>query len=489
MGTIRFFLRHDKPDKDGKRPIQLTYQISQRRERFQTKERVWPQCWDQENQKAKYLDRKAAKIQLPGKAYSELPTDKEIESINNYLKSLVILIRNQEKKRELENIIEYSPKEIVDVLRSFKPKLKTECPSNNVFDYIDRYIEEHKAIREPGSLQVYRSLKTHLLAFQKQKNFKIAFSDLDSSFFRKFQTFLSVPRKEKREIRLSKKKKKTTLSDKRKAKDKKPEDKFRIISLNNTTIAKQLSTLKTFIGYAKAEKIKISDDYKNFKIKKPNLEVIALTNEEFETLYNYDLSDNRRLDQVRDIFCFSCATGLRYSDLNQLRRDHIKGDEIRINIKKTKTNHVIPLNPFSSAILEKYSGNHNPLPVSGSLNLISNQVLNRYIKELCKKVGISEATEIVRMRGEKREAIVYPKYELISIHTGRKSFVTISLERGVPVQEVMATSGHTDYKSFARYVNITEKRKKEAMQKAWGIIDATKKKKHGKKGPYKVYAA
>jgi integrase len=477
MGTIRFSLRSDKADKDGKQPIQLTYQISGKREYFRTKERIWPQCWQHENQKAIYLDRKTAKLQLPGTPYNELPTAKEIESINNYLKSLVILIRNAEKKRELENIIEYSPKEIVDVLRSFKPRLAQIAPTNNVFDYIDKYIEDHRAIREPGSLQVYSSLKSHLLAFQKKKGFKITFSDLDSSFFRKFQIFLAAPRKEKRQARRLKKAG-LNLKNRQATKEKvKPQESFREVSLNNTTIAKQLSTLKTFIGYARAEKINVSDDYKNFKIKKPKLEVIALTNQEFQKLYQFDLSDNKRLDQVRDILCFSCTTGLRYSDLNQLRREHIKEAEIRINIKKTKTNHIIPLNPYSSAILEKYKKNLYPLPVSGSRKLITNQVLNRYIKELCKKAGINEAIEIVRMRGEKREAIVYPKYELISIHTGRKSFVTISLERGIPIQEVMATSGHTDYQSFARYVNITEQRKKEAMQKAWGSVEQPKKKK------------
>ena len=94
--------------------------------------------------------------------------------------------------------------------------------------------------------------------------------------------------------------------------------------LNNTTIAKQLSTVKTFLNYAKKQGVIVSDKYKDFKIKRDELEVIALTNEEFETLFYYNLSKNRKLAQVRDIFCFACATGLRYSDLEQLKRTHIK---------------------------------------------------------------------------------------------------------------------------------------------------------------------
>lgn len=56
--------------------------------------------------------------------------------------------------------------------------------------------------------------------------------------------------------------------------------------------------------------------------------VIALTQAEFDALYNFDLTNNKRLDQVRDVFCFSCATGLRYSDIAQLRQGHIQDGTI-----------------------------------------------------------------------------------------------------------------------------------------------------------------
>jgi len=118
-----------------------------------------------------------------------------------------------------------------------------------------------------------------------------------------------------------------------------------------------------------------------------------------------------------------------------------------------------------------------PLPV------ISNQKLNQYLKGwqekgkdgilkhnkgLCEIAGINESIEIVRYRGTQREAIVYPKYELIGVHTGRKTFATLSLEKGMSSEEVMAITGHKDYKSFKRYVKITEQRKKVVMIKAWG---------------------
>jgi site-specific recombinase XerD len=105
---------------------------------------------------------------------------------------------------------------------------------------------------------------------------------------------------------------------------------------------------------------------------------------------------------------------------------------------------------------------HKPLPV------MSNQNTNYAVKDLCKLAGIDEAVEIVRFRGIKREAITYPKYELIGVHTGRKTFCTLSLEKGMSAEQVMAISGHRDYKSFERYVNVSEQLKKNKMHDAWG---------------------
>lgn len=233
-------------------------------------------------------------------------------------------------------------------------------------------------------------------------------------------------------------------------------------NLNNTTVARQLGVVKTSLNYAKKQGVEVSDKYKDFKIKTEAVEVIALTSEEFETLYNSDLSNNKRLAQIRDVFCFACTTGLRYSDLNQLKREHIKNVEIKLTVKKTKQLLTIPLNSYSKAILARYEAMLKPLPV------ISNQNMNYAVKDLCKLAGIDEQIEIDRFRGTKREAITYPKYELIGVHTGRKTFCTLSLEKGMSAEEVMSISGHSDYKSFKRYVKITEQRKKVVMVKAWG---------------------
>ncbi len=427
MGTIRFELRNEKTDKTGKAPVRMIYQVSGQRKYYNTGKKVPPQSWHPDKQQAIYLDKKTAKKLHPTIPYDLLFTHSETETLNNELSDLQKQVKEIEHRFEMDKI-PYSAEMVIDKLNdNKKPTTKKEAPNKILFDFIDKYIEDHKMTREAGSLTVYKSLKNHLQDYQQATKKKIAFDKIDYSFFQSFQNFL-----------IEKK------------------------GLNNTTVAKQLSTVKTFLNYAKTQGIAVTDKYKDFKIKRETLEVIALTNEEFEALYYLDLSANKRLAQVRDVFCFACSTGLRYSDLNQLKREHIKHDEIRITVKKTKEPLSVPLTPYSKTILARYEAMHRPLPV------ISNQRLNDYVKELCSMAGISDQVEIVRFRGTKREAITYKKYELIGVHTGRKTFATLSLERGMSAEEVMTITGHRDYQSFKRYVKVTEQRKKIVMLKAWG---------------------
>ncbi|MEQ7798178.1 site-specific integrase [Pedobacter sp. ASV1-7] len=435
-GTVNIHLRIDKTLKNGKTPIQLVYSVSNQRKYYNTGEKIYKEYWNSSAQKSFYIPIREAKKLLPNISPDLLMTESEIDEINDNLAEIVRGIDNHEKDY-IRKDAPFSSQMIIELLKADKnPSVKKEEPNNYVFDFIDQYISDNSATRVKGSLSVYKSLKEHLKAYETAKRTRITFNLIDYKFFQSFQNFL---------IERTKTNKAGEISS----------------LLNNTTIAKALSTLKTFLGYAKHHGILISDSYKSFKIKRETLEVIALTEQEFETLYSLDLSDNKRLAQVRDVFCFSCATGLRYSDLSQLNREHIKASEIDLTVTKTKEKISIPLSHYSETILNKYKDLHKPLPV------ISSQNMNIYIKELCKEAGINDEIEIVRFRGSKREAIVYPKHELITIHTGRKTFVTLSLEKGMSTEEVMSISGHSDYRSFKRYVKVTEQRKKVVMLKAW----------------------
>lgn len=94
--------------------------------------------------------------------------------------------------------------------------------------------------------------------------------------------------------------------------------------------------------------------------------------------------------------------------------------------------------------------------LAGEVRLITNQKLNAYLKELGQLAGIAEPFELIRYRGGKRDATTFPKWERIGCHTGRCTFVTLSLERGLRPEIIMKITGHKDWKSFQRYVNITD---------------------------------
>ena len=442
MGTLRIIIRNDKQTTTGTSPVEVIYQVSGQRRNYRPGISILPIYWDQSAQKAIYHDPKNVKKLAPQIDKKDYLSAKEIEGINNDIYQIKKDISNIEDRFELDKIA-YSSSMVIDRLKEqYSGKTKKEALSSVLFEFMDEYISSNSETRAKGSLSVYRALRNHLEAFQKQTQNKVTFETIDFQFFENFQNFLI---------------------------------KYR--GINNTTVAKQLSTVKTFLNYARTRGVAVSNKYKDFKIKRESLEVIALTNEEFENLFSLDLSNNKRLDQVRDAFCFACATGLRYSDMALLRWEHIKGDEIRFTVKKTKDLITIPLTEYSLSILNKYKGQNRPLPI------ISNQKLNLYLKGwdekntdgsikkhnmgLCEKAGINEKIEIVRYKGVERISKVYPKYELIGVHTGRKTFATLCLEKGMSTEEVMAITGHKDYKSFKRYVKITEQRKKVVMLKAW----------------------
>lgn len=441
IGTIRLNLRTDKARKNGKCPVEIIYSVRGQRQYLNSGINLFPANWSPEQQRAVYFKIKSA----------EYPTVSDVQEINRELTKFADDIAYIEKVFQI-NSVSISSKSVKDeFVRTRKVITKKEEPSKYLFDFIDRYINENESSRVKGSLGVYRSLKKHLYDFQSDSKLRISFDGINYAFFQSFQSFLL-----NKKIKVG--------------------NGFKL--LQNTTIAKQLSTLKTFLGYAQKHGITVDQSYRNFTVRREKLGVIALTEKEFLSLHNKDLTssdyievDNsgktakisfKTLSKVRDIFCFSCATGLRYSDLMSLQWENVKGDEIRITVTKTKELLTIPLNGYSTEIIKRYIGKARPIPT------MSSQKFNEYIKELCKLVGINDPTQITRFTGGTRQTEVYPKYELISAHVGRKTFCTLSLEKGMSAEQVMKISGHHDYRSFQRYIQVTENIKRRAMHLAWG---------------------
>ena len=236
--------------------------------------------------------------------------------------------------------------------------------------------------------------------------------------------------------------------------------------MRNSTIGKQLSFLKWFLRWAFKKGLHQNNAYDSYKpkLKSTQKKIIFLTWEELNKLREFEIpAAKQALDRVRDVFLFQCFTGLRYSDVFNLRRSDIKGDYIEVTTVKTSDSLIIELNNYSKAILDKYKDvafeDDKALPV------ITNQKMNDYLKELAELAGIDEPVRQTYYRGNERIDEVTPKYALLRTHAGRRTFICNALALGIPPQVVMKWTGHSDYKAMKPYIDIADDIKANAMSK------------------------
>lgn len=215
------------------------------------------------------------------------------------------------------------------------------------------------------------------------------------------------------------------------------------------TLHRNVGLLKTFLLWALNKKYTYNNNFITFK--KPakfTTDEIALNYEQVELIYNYDFSDNKRLERVRDLFVFGCTTGMRFGNYSTISRSDVDGNFIRvIDLKSKSKNLAIPLNSISKSILEKYDYN---------LPSITNQKMNEYIKEVFKKL---EFTDEIKKTMKYGDELVDQKAEFwtrISSHTARRSFITIMKNKRVPDKVIMSYTGHTSLEVFNAYYRPSE---------------------------------
>lgn len=236
-------------------------------------------------------------------------------------------------------------------------------------------------------------------------------------------------------------------------------------NLRNNTIKKQISRLKTFLRWGIEKKYTNNNIFESFnpKIKTTSKKVIFLSWEELTQLRDYKIPESKNyLERVRDVFLFQCYSGLRYSDVYNLKRSDIKKNYIEITTIKTIDSLTIDFNKYSQEILDKYKEYH--FENDKALPVISNQKMNDYLKELGKLAGINEPIRDIYYIGSARKETTTLKYDLMTTHTGRRTFVCNSLAMGIPAETVMKWTGHSDYKAMKPYIDIADNDKKEAMQ-------------------------
>lgn len=241
--------------------------------------------------------------------------------------------------------------------------------------------------------------------------------------------------------------------------------------LRNTTIYKTMYNLRMFLRWCNKRGLLNSADFETYR---PRLrggdgsakEVIYLEWEELMRLYEYQFTGNHRgLASVRDVFCFQCFTGLRYSDVAKLKKEdvNLSAGYFTTVTKKTVDSLKIELNKYSRAILERYA--NEPIKRGLALPVISNVKMNVYLKEVGKMVGIDAPQRVVYFKGATRYEEIHPKWELLTTHCGRRTFVVNALMLGIPAEVIMSWTGHKDYKAMRPYIKIVDTLKASEMEK------------------------
>lgn len=456
LGTVNFILRKDSIKADGKAILMLSYSLKGDRKRLSLERAykkdlsIHPYLFDSKQNKAIYYDKKKAKEVF--KQYApdflfdydkDFMLKSEVDSYNFKIDEIISHVRKAEQYWKLSNE-QYSSKDVIDRVKQILKGITKEISSQNsiyLVSYIKRELTSQLEITNKGTIKNKTTMLNHVANFEKEKNYRTELKNVDRKYIMQFFNWLV--------------------------------EKGQINSTANTQIVK----LKSFLNQAQKDGLEVNNTYKNFTVKNDDLEVIALDFKEFQLIRDLDLSTQKyyefkqlrdatkigykSLERVRDIFLFGCYTGLRFSDLMELKEENIKDDYIILSIKKTKQKQEIPLLKQALQIINKY---RSPLSI---LPKISNQKFNQYIKLVCELANINEQIEIVRYKGANPIKKVKKKHELISAHTSRKTFITVSLELGMATEEVMHVSGHTSYKSFKRYVNITKERAKKVMESLW----------------------
>ncbi len=319
---------------------------------------------------------------------------------------------------------------IVFILSSLENPDLIGTTEEKFFEIIEKFLEVSESVKAKNTIKGYNTVFNYLKKYERYNKIKIKFETIDLAFFESLRSYS-----------------------------------YDYLDVTTNYFSKIIAVFKTFMNWSYDHGYHQNLNHKKFKAPEIEKEVIALTLDELMTLFNTEFKLTR-LEHVKDTFCFACFTGLRFIDLVQLRPAHIRVDYLLKRIQKTnEIGNKIPLNKFSLQILKKYADTiHYPLPK------VSNQKYNEYLKECCEIAKIDTPTVKSRQSGRNHTEEVVPKWEVISSHVARKTFITNSLVLGMSERVVKSISGHKKDEHFRKYVKIAEDFKKSEMNKTWNKI-------------------
>ena len=390
--TILFYLKRAKANSQGLAPIFQRITIEGKRLESSTGKYINPERWSTEMSKMK-------------------GSSEETRTVNSHLEMFRAKVYEIEKKLFM--------KQIPITYENFKNEIQDKKERERML--IPIFEEHNRKIKElvgqeyaPGTLERYQTSLKHTkdFLFWKYNISDINIEKIDYSFIMEYEFYLRSVRK----------------------------------CANNTAV-KYIKNFHKIINQCLANGWLNKDLFANYKSKVKEVTREFLTEKEIETILNKKFV-SERLELVRDIFIFSCFTGLAYIDVKQLTFDNISlgidGDKwIFKNRQKTETTSKIPLLPVAQEIINKYAEHPVCKNENRLLPILSNQKMNAYLKEI---VDVCEINKD------------------LTFHIARHTFATtVTLSNGVPLETVSKMLGHTNLKTTQHYAKILDKKISEDM--------------------------
>lgn len=367
-------------------------------------------------------------------------------------------VLNANEVRELVREIVY--REEMERERKEKEEAERQAAEKakiTLVQFIDKYVTEIKSgarQTERGtnfSPNTVRSVKQALVQFQrfcKYKKKEYNFGDIDMQFYHDFTSYLKAEIKDK---------KGTVLKE----------------AYNVNTTGKCIRTLKNILSIAESEGLHYNSIWKDKKFKGTRIETesIYLTREDLNKIMKADLSKHGiGHDQARDIFMVGVWTAQRVSDYN-----YITKEQIYTHTKRWIEDVPDPENPGQTkaeirtkeimyiSLIQKKTGAQVSIPVSSELKGIlekydyclphlEDQVINRYLKDICKEAGLTESVEILETKGGTPVRNRYPKWDLVHTHTARRTGATLMYLSGMDLYDIMKITGHTTPVMLKKYI-------------------------------------
>lgn len=390
---ILFWLYKSRVNSKGTSPVKMRITINTDRIDFSTSIEVPKDKWDQQDQRVRGMDELAI----------------QYNNTLSTLRSIAWDCYNQKLRSKQPVTVEIIKAEI----------LGRDKPNYTLLDAIDFQIANLTArVGNDVSLNTvkkYKTIKFKVIDFlqSKLKRSDYYLIELSNKFIFDFDTFLRTEGK-----------------------------------LSHNAVAKNMQQFKRVITVAIQNEWLTNDPFPNYRITPKETERGFLSLEEVELISSVILVE--RLDRVRDVFLFCCFTGLAYADVSKLNKYHLFTGEdgntwIKISRTKTNTQALIPVIPQAKTILIKYKEQMRSVNSELLLPIISNQNLNKYLKEIGEITGIKKR---------------------LSMHLGRHTFATtITLNKGVDIVSVSKMLGHKNLKVTQVYAKTSMLKIAEDMKR------------------------